>query len=260
MNEEQTNATERPRSYSFAIPVAIIIGFGMIAAAIYFSGNQRNTNEVTSINDRVIDTTDDLPNGTLAPITEEDHIRGNPNAPIAIIEYSDFDCPFCKAFHETMTEVISEYGVTGEVAWVYRHFPLSIHPSAKHLAEASECVASLGGNDAFWTFADLVFGERGTNEQTDVLRLPEFAAEAGVDQTAFTTCLDSNEFAADVAADQANGASIGVTGTPYTFWVVGNQVIPLSGALPYDQMRTNIEGLLAQLKNASEATTASEAQ
>ncbi|MEZ4200396.1 MAG: thioredoxin domain-containing protein [Candidatus Paceibacterota bacterium] len=120
------------------------------------------------------------------PITADDHILGNPNAPIMIVEYSDFDCPFCKAFHEVMQQIINEHGVTGEVAWVYRHYSINgSHPNATTLAVASECVADLGGNDA-WKFIDLIFGERETNAQTDLTQLPDFAGNSGL-----MSCLSS---------------------------------------------------------------------
>jgi len=89
------------------------------------------------------------------PVTEDDHIKGDLNAPIKIIEYSDFDCPFCSRFHETMDQVVSQ---NDDVAWVYRHFPLDqLHPNARTVAQISECVANLGGNEAFWTFTDGYF-------------------------------------------------------------------------------------------------------
>ena len=81
---------------------------------------------------------------------------------------------------------MDEYGATGEVAWVYRHFPLpQLHPSAPKIAEAAECVAALGGDSENWTFSDKVFEERGTNELTDMSRLTELAEAAGVSATAF---------------------------------------------------------------------------
>lgn len=90
------------------------------------------------------------------PITSADHIFGNPNAGVKIVEFSDLQCPFCARFHPTLKQIIQEYD--GQVAWVYRHFPLaSIHPSARPAAIGSECAAELGGNNAFWKFVDAVF-------------------------------------------------------------------------------------------------------
>ena len=90
----------------------------------------------------------------MTPVSSDDHIKGSVEATVTIVEYSDFDCPFCTRFHGTMNNIVSKYS-GDDVAWVYRHFPLEqLHPQAKAVAVASECVAKLGGNEAFWTFAD----------------------------------------------------------------------------------------------------------
>jgi len=90
------------------------------------------------------------------PVLETDHVAGNPDAPITIIEYSDFQCPFCSRAHPTVARVVEESD--GEINWVYRHFPLTnIHPAAYPASVASECVAELAGNDAFWVFTDTLF-------------------------------------------------------------------------------------------------------
>ena len=161
-NRENGAATVRSGGNTMAIPAAIIIGFALIALSIYLSGGKEVANTNVNENEQA-ETEGDIAN--ITPVNENDHIRGNPNAPLVIVEYSDFDCPFCKTFHTTMQQIMDEYGPTGEVAWVYRQLPLtSLHPSAAHIAEASECVAELGGDEAFWKFADMVFGERGINE------------------------------------------------------------------------------------------------
>ena len=112
---------------SIAIPVAIVCGFGLIAAAVLFSGSrttaplalQKNTASATA--EKAI----------VRPVDSTDAIRGNPNAPIKVIEYSDYDCPFCKEFDNTMNQIMKDYGVTGKVAWVYRQFPIAeLHPNA----------------------------------------------------------------------------------------------------------------------------------
>ncbi len=88
-------------------------------------------------------------------VTADDNILGNENARIVLVEYSDFECPFCGRFHPTAKQVLDEFG--DSVALVYRHFPLSFHPNAQQAAEASECVAKEGGNEAFWSYADSLF-------------------------------------------------------------------------------------------------------
>jgi hypothetical protein len=93
-------------------------------------------------------------NGDIEGYREGDHIIGNPNAPILIIEYSDLECPYCKKFGETMKEIVAESN--GQVAWVYRHW--IVHQGAVAKAAAAECVAKLNGNDSFWKYIDLVFG------------------------------------------------------------------------------------------------------
>ncbi len=93
---------------------------------------------------------------TMRPAREDDHIRGSADAEVTIVEFSDFDCPFCQRFHPTLERAVEEYD--GRVAWVYRHFPIEqLHPNAPALAVASECVAKLEGNDAFWEFAARYF-------------------------------------------------------------------------------------------------------
>jgi len=90
----------------------------------------------------------------MTPVNESDHVKGNRDAKVVIVEYSDFDCPFCTRFHATMNALVAKYPAT-EVAWVYRHFPLAqLHPDAETVAVAAECVAKLEGNEGFWKFAD----------------------------------------------------------------------------------------------------------
>lgn len=101
-----------------------------------------------------VSTSDDI---GINSVTEDDYIRGSQDATVKIVEYSDFDCPYCQQFHQTMKQVVNNYD-DSEVAWVYRHFPIpQLHPDAPRKARASECVADLGGQDAFWTFADEIF-------------------------------------------------------------------------------------------------------
>jgi protein-disulfide isomerase len=224
-----------------AIPVAIVVGFGLIALSIYLSSGK--TTDLVTGSDDLLENTADLNN--IEPITEADHIRGNPNAPLIIVEYSDFDCPYCQRFHVTMQKVMDEYGPGGEVAWVYRHMPLtSLHPSAGHIAAASECVAELGGDEAFWKFADMIFGERLENEMTNLVLLPEFAVNAGVSEADYEACIESGRHRAAVEADMQNAADIGANGTPYSVVIAGDQKMLIEGAQPYESLKLLLDGLL----------------
>ncbi len=96
--------------------------------------------------------------GPVVPVsTTEDNVRGAANAKIALIEYSDYECPFCHAVHPTYQQLMKDYD--GQVMWVYRHFPLSFHPEAMPLAVGAECAGELGGSDAYWAFSDKVMAE-----------------------------------------------------------------------------------------------------
>ncbi len=247
-----TETTSTRNKQSMAIPAAILIGFAMIAVAIFFSnGNMFDQNKVAN---NQIDTEPETSLSNINEITEDDHVRGNPNAPIIIVEYSDFDCPFCKNFHETMNKVMDNYGPTGQVAWVYRNMPLEgLHPGAPQVAAAAECVAKQAGNDGFWKFADLVFGEREVNEQTNLSRLTEFATTAGADKAAFEACLNSGETKADVDEDFANAISVGAQGTPYSIVMVGDQMGVINGAQQYPTVKQIIDNLISQMSGEGQA-------
>lgn len=258
MNEYMPDAPATNRAQSLAVPIAIIIGFAMIAAAIYLSGTKGTgpTDETTKKTDTQVQEEPKVDLSKLSPVTSDDHIRGNPNAPIVFIEYSDYDCPFCKSFHETMVRIMNEYGGDGKVSWVYRHFPLEqLHPSAPRIAAASECVAKLGGNDAFWKFSDLVFGEREINAQTNMTKLGEYAVSAGVTESSFTTCLESGSEEGAVEADFNNRVEMGGRmGTPFTVVVVGDQSGVIDGAQPYSFVKQFLDNLIADMEAAPTPT------
>jgi len=180
----------------------------------------------------------------LRPVSvSRDHIRGDPGAPVTLIEYSDFECPFCKSFHPTMKQVLRESD--GRVRWVYRHFPLDeIHPvKARKEAAAAECAAELGGNDAFWKFADRFYELTPSNNRTDVDRvLPQIAREIGLDQARFAACLGSGRHDQRVEEDYQNALATGGRGTPWTLVVSkSGKVYPLSGAQPYAAVKQLVE-------------------
>jgi protein-disulfide isomerase len=233
------------------IPLAIVVGFGLIAAAIYFSGfTNRNNAAPTPRADAGTEPNinEPAPTGSIRPVDATDYIRGNPNAPILIVEYSDYDCPFCKQFHTTMQRIIDEYGVDGRVAWVYRQFPLEqLHPNAPRLSEAALCVGDIGGNEAFWNFSDAIFDSRELNELTNVTRLNEFVTAAGVSIGEFESCMTSGRMKDTVTASLEDGFNAGVRGTPHSIVLVGNQQATINGAQPYAVVKSIVDNLIQQL-------------
>jgi protein-disulfide isomerase len=177
-----------------------------------------------------------------------DHIYGNPNAPISLIEYSDFECPFCKGFHPTAKEIIDSYG--GKVNWVYRHFPLPMHdPGAQVQAEASECVNQLGGNDSFWKFADAIYARTQSNGKGFPLtQLVPLGKEIGLNEKQFQECLSSGKYKSRVQEDIDEGAQIGVNGTPANFLLRNDtgEVTVKTGAQPLDNFKAEIDKLLGK--------------
>lgn len=177
------------------------------------------------------------PAGPVKPVDEKvDHVLGPKSAKVTLIEYSDFECPFCQRFYPTVKELLKAY--PNDVRFVYRHFPLnSIHPNAQKAAEASECAAKLGGNDAFFKLHDKIF-ERSPDIGPSVL--VTLAKEIGLKEADFKACLDSGEMAAKVNQDLQEGTSAGVSGTPATF--VNGKLT--SGAVPLETLKTAIEAEL----------------
>lgn len=180
------------------------------------------------------------------PIRPDDHVRGAPDARISLIEYSDYECPYCKRFHGTAIELLDRY--EGEVNWVYRHFPISSHdPAATREAEAAECAGELGGNEAFWAVSDAIFERTRSNGRGIDGGLAPLAAGAGLETSAFTECLDSGRMKARVQRDLREGQGAGVRGTPGNFLLdrATGEIVPMTGARPLGQLAAAVDRLLA---------------
>lgn len=174
------------------------------------------------------------------PVTDADHIRGSKTAQVVVVEYSDFQCPYCQRFHTSMQQVFKDYG--GKIAWVLRSYPLSFHDKAQKIAEASECVADLGGNDAYWKMADNIFTSMPNTQLTD---LGDLAQNSGVNKVKFQECLDSGKFADKVKKESAAGSAAGIQGTPGSIIISKNGKKDfINGALPVDQIKAQIDKLL----------------
>ena len=168
---------------------------------------------------------------------DDDAVLGDKNAPVTIIEFSDYECPFCSRFYDqTLPQIKSDYIDKGKVKLVYRDFPLSFHPNAQKAAEAAEC-AGEQGNEEYFKMHDKLFAQ---GVAGGVSTFKQFAKEIGLDTEKFNSCLDSGKMASEVQKDFNDGQSYGVQGTP-AFFVNGKLI---SGAQPFENFKQVIDGEL----------------
>jgi protein-disulfide isomerase len=181
----------------------------------------------------------------LPTITEQDHIRGSIDPKITLVEYSDYECPFCNRFHPTMKKLLEEY--PNDIAWVYRHYPLPFHSQAQPTAEMAECVAQLGGNEYFWQFSDEVYSQAEAQgpEALEEENLLAIVDKIGLVSSAVKTCVDSGENTKLVTDQKTGGEKAGIQGTPGTVLITKDGEFELiSGALPYEQVKAVVEKYL----------------
>ncbi|MBN2095900.1 DsbA family protein [Candidatus Peregrinibacteria bacterium] len=171
---------------------------------------------------------------------DDDAMKGDKNAPVTIVEFSDFECPFCSRFYrDTLPDILSEYVDKGKVRFVYRDFALSFHQHARTASLASECAKDQGGDKAFFKYHDKLY-ENQTALSTENFKA--WAVELGLNASKFNDCLDSEKFADEIDKDFADGKAYGVTGTP-AFFINGRLV---SGAQPFSVFKGIIDEELAK--------------
>jgi len=223
----------KKQSGSTAIIIAIVLAGFIIAGAILSSGriDGKNIKETATAKNSAQE------RGEPRKISNEDHILGEPNAPITIIEYSDLECPFCKRLHPILNRVVQE---NNDVRWVYRHFPLSsIHSRAQGAAIASECVAKIGGNGLFWEFINTIFENQ---KKLGESLYKETARSYNINESAFESCLKDKSVVNRVNDDLLEATSVGGRGTPYVVVLPKNgNIISFSGALPYESVMSVIQ-------------------
>lgn len=254
---------------SLAVPVAIVIAGLLIGGAVYMSGKSDSAASNTAR--AIAQAQRDI---ALPPVTEKDNILGSPNADIVIVEYSDTECPFCKNFHATLQTIVKEYGTSGKVSWVYRHFPIvQLHSKAPKQAQATQCAADQG---KFWPYIDQIFAITPANNGLDHAKLPEIARDLGLDVTAFNACLNSDRHVAEISQSVSDAQNAGANGTPSSFFVLAKplsqktaddvtllyaalklpdgslpvsiskdrKIVSISGALPIDYIKGTIDIIL----------------
>jgi len=229
MSEEKTITIKKDDlwKYSTFLLLAVLV----IAGVFAFTGNGQTTGQVAQ-----------QPTQPSAPsqpskveVDAGDSARiGNSDAPVEIIEFSDFECPFCQRAAPTVKQILAEYG--DDVTFVYRHFPLdSIHPMATPAAVASECVREQGGDEAFFEYHDLIFERQSSLSSSN---LKSWAQEIGHN---IDSCLDSQKHSDRVQKDLQDAIGSGGQGTPY--FVINGK--PLSGAQPFNAFKQIIDAELA---------------
>lgn len=232
MQEHQTQQViaAQPLWKDLLIPGSIMLAGVAIGLGLYFGGSGGAVQPVAVAPGQPVeevDTTDQV-----AEVTDADHRKGAADAQVVVVEYSDFDCPFCSRFHDSMNQIVE---TNDNVAWVYRHFPLEqLHPLAEQVAMASECVAEISGETAFWSFTDGYFVARGAGDDTEHAALiAQLAQAAGTPTDAFNECMDSGRTQQLVQDDLDNAVATGGRGTPWSI-IIGptGKTYPVNGALP----------------------------
>lgn len=224
--------------FSTFLLVGIIVGYG-------FSQFTSSSSQIVVAPTSQPSVQDSAPLVAPLPVevsVDDDAVLGDPNAPITMIEFSDFECPFCqKFFSNSLPPIIENYINTGKVKLVYRDYPLSNHPNAFPAAEAAECAEEQG---AYYAMHDLIFENMSLwNSAADPVPVfKQFSADLGLDVSGFDECMDSRQMQAEVSKDIQDGIAAGVSGTP-TFFINGQKIV---GAQPFSVFSGLFDSILAQ--------------
>lgn len=222
--------------------LGLFVGMAVLSTVAFFTllvvvfNDKEEVNLAVNAQDVVADEpSQQVQAGAPVPAVKDgETFKGGKNAEVVLIEYTDFECPYCLRHHETVNQIIKEYG--NDVKYVLRHFPLGFHPNAQKAAEAFECAAEQGKG---YEMGDYMFAanEAGT---MGVDKWKEGAKTLGLKTSQFNDCLDSGKYVAKVQQDVAEGSAAGVDGTPATF--VNGQLV--SGALPFESFKSAIDQML----------------
>lgn len=225
------------------IPAAIIVAGLIIAGAIVYSnsngelpGGSKSAAVGESAGDAAPSVGSTVPGEAPVDISEDDDpFKGDANAPVVIIEFSDFQCPYCGKFvAETLPQIEKEYIDTGKTKIVFRDYPLPFHSNAQKAAEATECADEQG---KFWEMHDIIFANQTAISVSD---LKGYASRLGLNTGKFNSCLDSGKYEEETKKDLADGQAVGVSGTP-TFFINGKMLV---GAQPFEAFKEIIDAEL----------------
>lgn len=241
-------------------PLAIVLGSFVIAIAILISGGVIQLQGVKTLGAKASPLSQvgasplpqvEEPAGPVEVSLDDDPIIGDKNAPITMIEFSDYECPFCKRyFDQTFSDIKKDYVDTGKLKIVFRDLPLSFHdPMATTEAIAANCAREQGGDSKYFQFHDEVFKRTTSNgDGLNREKIDKIAADVGLNAVNFKTCLDSEKYRDEVEKDLADASLVGADGTP-TFFIgkseEGNKIVgtKLVGAQPYSAFKTILDGI-----------------
>lgn len=205
----------------------------LLVISIFTGGFQKSSENDKNIKQPSEET--DIPSINMKNLMDDDSINGDPNAVVTIVEFSDYECPFCARFYnDAYQQIKSEYIDTGKIKMIFRDFPLGFHKNAQKAAEAAECA---GDQDKYYEMHDQLF-ENGVTGGVESFK--EYAKIIGLDQNQFDECLDSGENAKEVQDDFKAGQAAGVKGTP-AFFINGELI---SGAQPFSVFKEKIDAYL----------------
>ena len=269
MNLQQPEVLENPRPQHslfskimpYSTPLSIIGGAIIIAGTILFtSGSLQNAQSLPSGQQPSAlapgqENDPSAPSGPVEVSVDDDAVLGDKNAPLTLIEFSDYECPFCKrSFTDVLPELKKRYIDTGKVKLVYRDYPLPFHANGQKEAEAAECARSLSDDAMYYKFHDQIFTKTTSNGTGLALtELPVIAKSLGLNVTQFQQCLDSGKYKDEVAKDIADGSAAGVSGTPSYFVGETSKDGEISGELlvgaqPFSAFEALIEEKLKKIK------------
>jgi len=243
------------QSNKFLIPIAILIAGSLIAWGI-IATNKKTTPPIETERQNISEDSKQISQTTSKSIEikETDYILGNPDADLILINFSDFECSFCKIFHQTLHQIIDDYGKDGKVTWIFRQFPIS-GVTAEEKALAAKCAGQLGGNIKFWEMSDKIFQTEFSKEKEFVTeQLVELAVLIKLEKDDFLNCLKSKTTLELVKQEYQSGIEAGVLGesgttggTPYTIILTKlGKIYPIEGAQPYNVVKSVIDIILQE--------------
>ena len=225
VNSESVSVNKKPTGIS--LPSAIVLAAVILGGSILLSQRSSVTAGVGS----------DTQDIAIPEVTEDDFIKGDPNAEITLIEYADFSCGFCAKYHPTMERLVEEYD--GKVRWVYRHLPIFNKPAAI----SSQCVGNILGDEKFFEYSDVLYQNQ--KELNSELMKKE-ALALGVDENDYESCVNDFKISDKISRDFTSVRVLaGINSTPHTIIVDKNgKKYPFSGALPYEDVATLVDSFL----------------